>query len=227
MSKFGGASYDKKVFLRAQQHSESFYEKLTGETAKLAIKISRDSMKRAPKNVLKAQAAGRPFQKYDERVVTTFKSGKKKGQRREFTRKGLYSAPGSPPRHRAPGMGGLKAQTFDRVSPTEVVYGPLLFEDSYANKTNSDEHPYIHEHGGTFTRTIKFKSRKRKKSKLGRPKTNSEFQRVKAAKKRGDRLPSRTAAERVRYPKRPYMIPAQNKAFGKIMRKVRSIARRA
>ena len=225
MSKFGGASYDKKVFLRAQQHSERFYEKLTGETAKLAIKISQDSMKRAPKNVLKAQAAGRPFQKYDERVVTTFKSGKKKGQRREFTRKGLYSAPGSPPRHRAPGMGGLKAQRFDRISPTEVIYGPKLFRDSYANRTNSDEHPYIHEHGGTFTRTIKFKSRKRKKSRLGRPKTQSEFQRVKAAKKRGDRLPSVTVTGRVRYPKRPYMIPAQNKAFGKIMRKLTSIAR--
>ena len=227
MSSFGGVTYDKKIFERANQHSIRFAKLITEETASLAIKISRDSMRRAPKRVLKAQAAGKPFQKYDEKVTTTFKSGKRKGQVREFTRRGLYSAPGSPPRHRAPGMGGLKAQTWKRVSPTEVVYGPLLFKNSYANRTNSDEHPYIHEQGGSFTRTLKFKSRKKKRSSLGKPKTNSEFKRVKAAKARGNRLPATSVTGRVTYPKRPYMIPAQNKAFGKIMRKVRSIARRA
>lgn len=227
MAGFSGITYDKGIFKKADQHTTRFAKLITEETASLAIKISQDSMKRAPKRVVKAAAAGKPFQKYDERVKTTFKSGKKAGQPREFTRRGLYSAPGNPPRHRAPGKGGLKAQTWDRVSPTEVKYGPLLFKNSYANRTNSDEHPYIHEQGGTFTRTLKFKSRKKKRSSLGRPKTASEFQRVKAAKAKGNRLPARTVTGRVTYPKRPYMIPAQNKAFGKIMRKVRNIARRA
>ena len=217
---------EKFVFDNSRDHFNKFSRKLLQETASLAIKISQDSMKRAPKKVEAAAASGKPFQKYDEKVTTTFKSGKRKGLARTFTRKGLYSAPGSPPRHRT--KPGLKAQKWVMNGPDEVIYGPLLFRNSFANQTTDEEHPFVHEVGGTFTRTIKFPSRKRKRSNLGRPKTKSDFKRIQQAKKRrngSDRLPATKVSGRVRYPQRPYMTPAHNKAFGKIMRKVRSISR--
>ena len=218
---------DKFVFGQSRDHFNKFSRKILGETASLAIKISQDSMKRAPKKVEAAAASGKPFQKYDQKVTTTFKSGKRKGLARTFTRKGLYSAPGSPPRHRT--KPGLKAQKWEYRGDDEVVYGPLLFKNSFANRTTDEEHPYIHEVGATVTREIKFPSRKKSRSNLGRPKTRSDFKRIQQSKKKrqleGNRLPATKIRGRVRYPKRPYMTPAHNKAFGKIMRKVGRISR--
>jgi hypothetical protein len=218
-----------KKFTEFTGRYDNFKREVLLQAGKLTVDISKKSMKRVGKGIKKKVAAGKPVQQYDEKVTTTFKSGKKKGQLREFIRGGLYSAPGQPPKNRR--NPGLKAQKFVFVDRDTIRYGPLGFRDTVNAKTTNASLPYIHESGGTFMRTLKFPSRKKKKSNLGPPKTNQDFKRLQSFKKgrKGskDTLPRLTVTGSVRYPKRPFMKPAQDKAHKVLQRKLKSIARRS
>lgn len=220
-----------KRFVEYGQLHDEFKKEVLSQSADLTIDIAKKSLRRAPKGVLKARAAGKPFLQQDQRVTTTFKSGRRKGQTREFTRRGFNSAPGSPPRHHAPGNGGLRSMTRAFLNRDEIQYGPKGFTDSWNAQNANASLPYVHEAGGTFTFTVSFKRQKKKlkpQPDRKKKKSGSDWQRIKEASdgpKKTPYLPAISYGEKRTYPARPFMTPAQAKGRNVLMRKVRNIAR--
>lgn len=167
---------------------------------KLTVVIAKRSMKRAPKS--------KSAPSYDTRVNTTFKSGKRKGQRRSFIRRGKYSRPGQPPRQRSEGI-NLKSMSYDKVQFDEIVIGPI-YHRTRGNAQSSFPVPGIHERGKRVKRTRRFPAR-----------PAGFFNPASPA------IGPKSKVETVNYPARPYMTPALKKAMENLKRKGEQIARRA
>lgn len=198
-------------------------DKWLSEVSAMTITIARRSMRGSPKR------ANAP--KYDTPVVSTFKSGKKKGQERRYVRRGVHSAPGSPPKYHAGDKNrSLKNMGTDRRGPNTWIAGPLRF-NSYSNRTTSDTVPQVHEFGGTFIRRKKIKARRRKASEennLPLAASKEDWKRIMRSKKKSSSMiPGKTVSESVRYPKRPFMKPAHIKALMWLRRNGSRLANKA
>lgn len=167
---------------------------------KLTVVIAQRSMRRAPKS--------KNAPSFDTVVNTTFKSGKRKGQRRTYTKRGKYSLPGEPPRQRSEGI-NLKSMWYDKVQFDEIVIGPI-YHRTRGNIQSNFPVPGIHEHGKRVKRTRRFPAR-----------PAGFFNPASPA------IGPKSKVETVKYPARPYMAPALKKAVSNLMRKGEKIARRA
>lgn len=167
---------------------------------KVTVKIAQRSMKPAPTST-KAPS-------YDTVVNTTFKSGKRKGQKRTFTRRGRYSRPGEPPRVRSKGI-NLRSMAYAKVQFDEIVIGPV-YHPTRGNSRSSFPVPGIHEHGRRVKRTRRFPARPAGFFNVSSP-----------------AIGPKTVSETVTYPPRPYMAPALGKAVEYLKRNGERIARRA
>ena len=167
---------------------------------KMTVKIAQRSMKPAPKS---SKAPD-----YDTVVNTRFKSGKRKGQKRTFTRRGKYSRPGEPPRVRSQGI-NLKSMGYAKVQFDEIVIGPV-YHPTRGNSRSTFPVPGIHEHGRRVKRSRRFPARP-----AGFFNSSSPA------------IGPKTVSETVNYPKRPYMAPALGQAMEYLKRNGERIARRA
>lgn len=193
-------------------HSGRVSRAILEETAKLGIKISQQSMKRAPKR--------KSAPRFDTPTVGTFKSGKRKGQTRRYVKRGKFSRPGQPPRYRSSNRGqSLKNQKFAYTSKDSLIFGPMFFK-SFGNDNGDRVVPNIHEFGG-LVRAQPSSRRAKKKDKRG-PREG----RLAASKKPKRNRVKKSAAPEVKvqlsvnkmYPSRPFVGPAGNKAFEIIMK---------
>lgn len=153
-------------------------------------KFAKNSMKTVPKN----PKGG----KYGRQVETTYKSGKKVGQRRSYFQKGRYSAPGKPPFKRY-GPPNLRTIEFSvNMRKQEVIIGPILLNGS---RKMSRPVPNLHEFGGTVRRTYMVSAKKRAQ-------VRSNQSRRGTASSSGQRSMMRSKTRTYKYPARPFMLPA-------------------
>lgn len=199
-------------------------DRLPGQT----IQFARRSMRPV--------ASGQNAPKYNRPVATFYKSGARKGQPRNYVKRGRHSAPGTPPnyhgRRKNQSTGqlfndGLRKMNKAMLSKAVAIAGPVKF-NSYGNRTQSEPVPHIQEFGGTFRKVVRLPMRKKDKSrKWGPPRNAEDFKRIKNAKKKSQYIPATTVRSVNTYPARPYMEPAARKAAAWLRRNGSRIARNA
>ena len=199
-------------------------DRLPGQT----IQFARRSMRPVP--------SGKNIPQYNQRIATFYKSGAKKGQPRNYVKRGRHSAPGTPPNYHGRRKSKTTGQVFNdglrkmnkaMLSKSLAIAGPVYFK-SFGNMTQSEPVPHIQEFGGTFRKTYKLSSKKKTKSRgWGPPRTKSDFKRIAAAKRKPQYVPAKTVRESNSYPARPYMAPAAKKAAAWLRRNGSRLARNA
>lgn len=149
------------------------------------------------KNAVSRRAPKNADSDHGRMVYTTWKSGKRKGQRRAYYKKGRYSAPGQPPFKRSADPFNLSLMSFVVNLREQTLYlGPLKHKGS---KGMSRTVPNVHEFGGNV-RVI----RRKKKP----PKFNSYGGYMGGGNSRRSNQYSGSTVVTKKYDERPYMYPS-------------------